>query len=333
MATPIPHNQAITSVEDCTVERLTMAELNWTDAQWQKVKDAITEAFGKASVASSFLPMYGPLSGSAEIVRNDRLTQDASTPPILRLDADHDAVNVRLLNLTVRVELSSEQVADETLTNALLAFRRAANILAQEEDRIVFEGLRQQPQNLDSKFVLNDRVEPQEGLADLPKRRLFPGFDTAGISTGQGVITAVVNATQLLEDSFNPGPFTCVLGSELFTGVHDPSQSLVLPADRITPLLKGGPLLRATTIHPKVGIVVSPVGNAVDIVVGTPPTVQFLQRTQSARFLFRVYERFALRIRDADRPPVAGFRLRPTQPEIDFEEAQASVAEAERRNG
>jgi hypothetical protein len=206
MATPIPHNQAITSVEDCTVERLTMAELNWTDAQWQKVKDAITEAFGKASVASSFLPMYGPLSGSAEIVRNDRLTQDASTPPILRLDADHDAVNVRLLNLTVRVELSSEQVADETLTNALLAFRRAANILAQEEDRIVSKVYGQQPQNLDSKFVLNDRVEPQEGLADLPKRRLFPGFDTAGISTGQGVITAVVNATQLLEDSFNPGP-------------------------------------------------------------------------------------------------------------------------------
>jgi len=311
-----------------------MAELNWSDAQWQKVRDAVNESYGKASIASAFLPLYGPLSGSAEIVRNERLTQDTSMPPILSLDADFDAVNVRLLNLTVRVELTSEQVADESLTNALLAFRRAANILAQEEDRIVFEGLRQQPQNLDSRFVLNDRVEPQEGLADLPKRRLFPGFDIGVDRTiGQGVVTAVVNATQRLEDSFNPGPFACVLGSELFTGVHDPSQSLVLPADRIMPLLKGGPLLRATTMHPRVGIVVSPAGNAVDIVVGTPPTVQFLQRRENARFLFRVYERFALRIRDAANPPVAGFRLRPTQPEITFEDAQATVAEAERGNG
>ena len=30
--------------------------------------DAVNEAFQKASVASAFLPMYGPLAGSAEIV-------------------------------------------------------------------------------------------------------------------------------------------------------------------------------------------------------------------------------------------------------------------------
>ncbi len=133
-----------------------MAELNWSDAQWQKVKDAVTEAFGKASVASAFLPCYGPLPGSAEIVRNERLKQDdASIPRTIRLDADHADVNLKLVNLTVNVELSSEQVADETLSNAMLAFRRAANILAQEEDRIVFEGFRQGPRSDDSEFVVN----------------------------------------------------------------------------------------------------------------------------------------------------------------------------------
>jgi len=54
--------------------------------------------------------------------------------------------------------------------------------------------------------------------------------------------------------------------------------------------------------------VVSLAGNAVDIVVGTPPTVQFLLRQADAKFLFRVYERFVLRIRDA-KPPVDGFRI------------------------
>src|SRR5262245_61368283 len=98
-------------------ERLTMDQLNWSDAQWQKVKDAVTEAFNKASVASAFLPLYGPLSGSAEIVRNERLKQDDGTsPPTIRLDGDHPDVNLKLVNLTTNVALSSEQVADETLS-------------------------------------------------------------------------------------------------------------------------------------------------------------------------------------------------------------------------
>jgi uncharacterized linocin/CFP29 family protein len=312
-----------------------MAELNWTDAQWQKVNDAVTEVFSKASVASAFLPMYGPLGGSAEIVRNERLHQDdTSIPPTIRLDRDYPGINQKLINLTAKVELTSEQVADETLTNALLTFRRAAHILAQEEDRIVFEGLRQRPQSQDSRFVTNGRVEPQQGLADLPNRRLFTTFETnGGRSIGQAVVSAVVDATQRLEDSFNPGPFACVLGSRLFTGVHDPSQSLVLPADRIAPLLKGGPLLRATTMHTEAGIVVSLAGNAVDIVVGTPPTTQFLQRTTDAKFLFRVYERFALRIRDTTNRPVAGFRLRPRPDELAKEALDQQIAESERRMG
>ena len=158
-----------------------MAELNWSDAQWQKVKDCITEAFGKGSVASAFLPMYGPLPGGAEIVRNERLKQDdASTPPTIRLDGDHPDVNLKLVNLTVKVELSSEQVADETLSNALLAFRRAANILAQEEDRIVFGGFGQSPRGQDSEFVAN-QVTPQRGLADLPARRRFSRFEGARV--------------------------------------------------------------------------------------------------------------------------------------------------------
>jgi len=283
-----------------------LAELNWSDTQWHKVNDAVTEAFTQAGVAGTFLPMYGPLAGSTEIVRNERLHQVASS---ISLDKDYPGVNIQLVNVTVNVELSSEQVADETLSNAILAFRRAANILAQEQDRIVFEGYGQDPGTANG-FVTN-RPEPQRGLADLRARDGFSSLDTANRTVGQAVVKAVVNAIHRLEDSFNTGPFACVLGNTLFEDVYDPSTSLVLPADRITPLLKGGPLLRSGKMDDGAGIVVSLSGNAVDIVVGTPPTVQFLQRTMEAKFLFRVYERFALRIRDTDNPPVAGFRTVP----------------------
>src|SRR5262245_59762167 len=175
-----------------------MAELNWTEAQWQKVNGAVTEAFGKVSVASAFLPCYGPLPGSAETVRNERIKEDhTSTPTTLRLDGDHDAVNLKLVNLTVNVLLSSEQVADESLSNALLAFRRAGSILAQEEDQIVFGGLGVGPQADDSKFVAN-RIELQRGLADLDASRRFPEL-AGGVPVNQAVVSAVVNSIHRLE--------------------------------------------------------------------------------------------------------------------------------------
>ena len=307
-----------------------MAELNWSDAQWQRVNDAVNETFGKASVASAVLPMYGPLAGSTETVRNERLqpVQDFETP--IRLETDHEAVNLKLVNVTVKVELSSEQVADETLVNAILTFRRAASILAQEEDRIVFGGYGNGGKDKDSPFVANDSIGPQKGLADLdarkefsdvtiPNGKLFDPIKDIAI-LGRVVVPSVVKAIHELEDSFNTAPFACVLGNRLFDAVHDPSKSLVLPTDRITPLLKGGPLMRCGQMEESTGIVVSLASNAVDIVVGTPPTVQFLQRTEKAKFLFRVYQRFVLRIRDEDNAPIKGFRIQPSIEQIEAEE-------------
>ena len=210
-----------------------MAELNWSDAQWKQLKDAVSEAFGKASVASAFLTCYGPLPGGAEIVRNERLIQDdASKPRIVRLDADHDDVNLKLVNVTVNVLLSSEQVADETLSNALLAFRRAANILAQEEDRIVFQGFDRGDLGKDSEFVVNT-VRPQKGLADRPARYEFAALGLGYSIHGEPLVSAVVSAIQRLEDDSNPGPFACVLGDGLFDIAHDPARSLAIPAERI----------------------------------------------------------------------------------------------------
>src|SRR5438093_13095890 len=131
-----------------------MTELCWTETQWQKVNEAVTEAFSKASVASAFLPCYGPLPGGSETVRNERLKQDNDTATV-KLDVDHDSLNLRLVNLRVHVDLSTEQVADETMVNALLAFRRAGNILAQEEDRIVFNGYQRGGQDA-PQFVANN---------------------------------------------------------------------------------------------------------------------------------------------------------------------------------
>ncbi len=80
-------------------------------------------------MAGAFLPCYGPLADSAEYVRNERVILGTG-----RLQVDDDDT-LKLFNVTVLVELSSEQVSEEALSSALLAFRRAANILGQKKTK------------------------------------------------------------------------------------------------------------------------------------------------------------------------------------------------------
>jgi len=290
-----------------------MGDLNWTDDQWRKVNEAVNDAFGKASVASTFLPLYGPLSPGAEMVRNERLKfDDSKSPPIVALDSSDPSVNQQLVTLTVKVQLSSEQVADENLANALLTFRRAGNLLAQQEDEIVFNGYakgsKAEPYATSGPATVG-LVGAAQPLADIVPQLIkdYSGKDTPE-PTGPLLVPKVVEAITQLESNSNPGPFACVLDNKLFEAAHNPSTfSLVLPSDRLLPLLKG-PLLRCSQLADNTGVVVSLSANAVDLVVATPPTAQFLQRDENAKYMFRVYTRFALRVRDVGKTaPVVKF--------------------------
>jgi uncharacterized linocin/CFP29 family protein len=348
--------------------------LEWSEAQWERINSAVTEAFGKASVAGAFLPCYGPLPEGAEYVRDEKFTE---TGAMVRVADD---TTLKLFNLTVKVELSSEQVAEDALSSALLAFRRAANTLAQVEDDLVFNGfdgnaaardakedleklkkesadaknerdvavqklrlakgaaLDEAKRNVDQKTAVDEaakkvpeaeakakeaetkaeEAEAKEkatrnakiavshpdtlnGLAkvDHASKTQVANLRTAKADLGEHLVTAVVNAIAALEDDSHSGPFACVLGSNLFEEAHRPREkSMVLPADTITPLLNG-PLLRSGQMDKDTGIVVSLAASDIDIVVATPPKAQFLQLTPEAKYLFRVYEKFVLRVKDS----------------------------------
>ena len=74
-----------------------------------------------------------------------------------------------------------------------------------------------------------------------------------------------------------------------------------MPQDRIIPFLGGGPLLRSTTLdalNGYSGLVVALGGAPVELVVASDLSLQFLQVTSEPAFVFRVYEKIALRIRE-----------------------------------
>jgi hypothetical protein len=280
------------------------------------VNNTVTEAFGKASVAGALLPCYGPLPGSAENVREEKLVLPRTGATPRRLSVTDDTT-LKLFNLVVLVELSSEQVADPSLSSAQLAFRIAANELAQRGDHLVFNGHppeikvpihslavissshSQDVYGLVSGHLGTGTIHQIEESAERfaaakadpkTKKSLEP-------TTGDHVVTEVALAVAELETASHPGPFACVLGTKLFVIAHTPAIGFVLPADRITPLLNG-PLLRSGQMPPNAGIVVSLAANAIDLVVATPAKAQFLQVTEDAKYLFRVYEKFVWRIKD-----------------------------------
>ena len=110
-------------------------------------------------------------------------------------------------------------------------------------------------------------------------------------------MSKIAEAISNLENRGHLGPFALVLGSNLFIAAYSPEpNSLVLPADRIKPLLEG-PMLRSSTIPKTEGVIVSLAGDPVDLVVAGDIAVQFVQMTPEPRYIFRVAERFTLRIK------------------------------------
>ena len=267
----------------------------WTDEQWARVNLVVQEEANRARVAATFLPLYGPLEPDADFVRSEMVSTDGKELTI------EDKEVIQLATLQVKVKLRGAQVADPDLMSALQAFRRAANALARLEDAIVFRGQKgvddgpdvaaaQQP----PKFCKILGGEKRSGLFDAnqKKRREVSG-------KGDDLVAMVSEIVGELEDTGHFGPFTVVLGQSLFSVAQKPEgASLALPQDRIIPFLGGGSLLRSSTLASDAGLVVALGGAPVELVVAKDISVDFLQITDEPAFLFRVFEKIALRIKD-----------------------------------
>jgi hypothetical protein len=205
------------------------------------------------------------------------------------------------------VYMRGAQMADSEMASVLAMFRRAANTLARLEDSLVFRGLINSPAGFIPPVfppqiwqILGGQLS--DGLlapaGSLPPLRVpvAPGPPPV-----IDVVQAVSDAIGQLEGQGHFGPFAVVLDQQFFLIVQTPAVgSLVLPQDRIIPFLGGGPLLRSSTLPDYSGVVVALGGRPVELVVATDVCVQFLQVTVDPLFVFRVCEKLALRIKEAN---------------------------------
>jgi uncharacterized linocin/CFP29 family protein len=304
-----------------------LVELGWTEEHWNRICGAVAEEAQKGRIASQLLPLVGPESGSTVAVPQyslgTRPNPDGyppTTPPPATLPVNRLAVNsdpdLFLTTIAVHVPLRTHEVADPNLNAALGMFRRAANCIARVEDALVFNGRlpNQAPTgllNLPAIYTVTGEGQPVGLARPFARARPVPGIGIPPIAPrviqplpvganpldGNDVVTAIITAIGELDSRGHQGPYACALSQDLFELICTPNANLVLPRDRVLPFLQG-PLLRASALQFNDGIVVALSGNPVELVVASDIGVRYLQTTLEPRYVFRVSERVALRIRE-----------------------------------
>jgi uncharacterized linocin/CFP29 family protein len=281
-----------------------LANLGWTEEQWNRLASVVVEEAQRARVAAQVLPTCGPEDPQVVAVPRYKLGEEKNEGEPFgvakRLEVDSEP-DLPLTTLAVNVYVRAAEAADPQLRAATVMFRRAANIIARLEDALVFQG------HDDKHKIPETGGLPQVFTVHGPgaPKGLFTAKDMTELAVngdqktaGQNVFKAIVAAIDALEADGHVGPYGCILGHELFEDSCTPSESLVLPRDRILPFLQG-PLLRSSAIDKKRGVVVALSGEPVEIVVASDIAVRYLQATLEPRFVFRVSERIALRVKDA----------------------------------
>lgn len=294
-----------------------LAELGWTEDQWNRIECAAIEEAQRARVATQLLPVVGPEDPTTVAIPEYSLgTQvnpalNRSSLPPLRLTVDSDPT-LYLTTISVNVPVRMREAADPKLEAALVMFRRAGNYIARIEDALVFNG-RPGPGlppivgvgGIPSVFSVRgegtvDGIFPLTGPA--AGRGLINIGGIPGAGLGNRVVTAIIQAINLLDARGQIGPYSCALSPHLYEAICRPNGNLILPRDRILPFLQSPPV-RASAIfqNPPLaawGVVVAGSANPVDIVVAADLKVRFLQTTEEPRLLFRVSERVAIRIKE-----------------------------------
>jgi uncharacterized linocin/CFP29 family protein len=317
----------------------------WTDEQWSRIQQAVHDEARKARVAGRFLPLFGPLPGDAATVPAHRVAtepklnasraakQPPGSSPEESVLAIHDTEVLPLVTVAINVFLTSTQQADPDLSSALTLFIRAANIIARIEDAIIFKGEDYVSDPLPPKSeVVSVSPKPQKGMPSL----LNPGGNAKnpallravlnnGETRGQGMVRLAAKGISTLDARGFQGPYALVLSQDLFIDAENPEGSLVLPSDRIRPLIEG-PLLRSTILPRNEGILVSLAGNPIEIVVANDIHVRFLQLTTDPLHVYRVSEKFVLRIKESDAVLTLKLVDEKNAKDLEIEAAQATKA-------
>lgn len=304
-------------------------KVHWSKEVWDRIDRAVYNEAMRTQVASKFLPIH-PVPPKTTTVPADLVIVSSGPDKTKTLTVDEGATT-RLIEIWIEFALTPQQMEHETgdpgelgHSTAVTLATRAANILSQAGDILIFQGRDALTSNnlfkddpiTNSSALVRHRGEPaDEGLLnELPKELLLDDqiIPVAPTSTnplryGEKTFEAVAEGYSRLQGKGHYGPYALVLHTVPYADAFAPLENtLIMPADRIKPLVTAG--FYGTGTLPVVtddtgasnfrGLLVSLGGNSMDLVVGMDATTSFMQQNVDGAYQFRVLERFALRLKD-----------------------------------
>jgi uncharacterized linocin/CFP29 family protein len=284
----------------------------WPHEVWGRIDDAVHAECQRIGIAAKFLPMYGPIEVTKTYVLAD-IVRPPPDQPVLNVD---ETRTTPIVEIQVFFELTRQQVEEEAdRGTAVTLATRAANLLTQGKDQLIFQGRNVLDNN---PLFTPGRVEFKsgqqgvgEGLVNLPNSRpdrlvvqveSLEARSTTDTQTrwGENTFAGVARAYSILQSGFDLtqahyGPYCCVLQHVQFADTYAPlATTLIMPADRIKPLVNDC-FYGTGTLPAFRGFLISTGGNTVDLVVVCAPTVAWVQEDSFGNVRFRVYEKFVVR--------------------------------------
>ncbi len=232
-----------------------------------------------------------------------------TTAPALNVD---EAATYPLVEIWVEFALTPQQIQREMdLATACILASRATNILAQAKDLLIFQG---DAATLDPLFTQN-RVRFRSGPAgtglyhavpDDPERVLtVTALPDGPLRFAERTYLRVTEGCARLKSRGHYGPYVLVLHTFPYADTYAPlATTPMTPGEMLEPLVTAG-FYETGTLPPMSGLLISIGGNSMDLTVGQERLTTYLQEDAEGKYRFRVWERFALRLK----APTAILRL------------------------
>src|SRR5215468_4065293 len=265
-------------------------KLPWSEEVWKRLDAAVHEEMARARIAARFLPSVH-VGGKTLTIPSDtvafptvRQTSGTGAPEAGALSVDEGATT-RINEFWVEFTMTPAQVEHESAEEAAMAHThrastgitlatRAANILSQAEDTIIFQGknavgtpnvigsgsplftgtspptttptvnFRGTPTDLGLlNIVLTGTPQSQPALNPNQIIQVHPVTTSPpiGLSYQSNTVTAVAQAYSVLQAAGHYGPYALVLQTFPYADTHSPlPNTLILPADPIKELVTAG---------------------------------------------------------------------------------------------
>jgi uncharacterized linocin/CFP29 family protein len=299
-------------------------KIHWSKEIWDHLDMAVHDECMRTRVAAKYLPIH-KVPDHYTTVPADSVSGPADEAGVIGAFAVDEGAVLRIPEKWVEFSMTPQQVEQETQieqahrghSTAVTLATRAANLLMQAEDRVIFQGFsafatqffkdnirfRGTPDD----FGLLDIIPADSSVPELPLDQVIqvPNNGTDQVY-GEKTFEAVARGYAILQDKGQYGPYALTLHTIPYADAHAPlATTLIMPADRIKPIMTAGFYGSGTLVaHPEgpeplfTGSLVNVGGNTMDLVVGLDATTAFMQQDVDGNWRFRVVERVALRVKD-----------------------------------